>query len=330
MKCANCFAEMKKEELRCSNCGKPIHKDCAVYCMSCGKPLCDTCSLANSFKCKDCEEKNKVKIDVVRRSHIEEYKKCPYAFYLEIIKGIKPKGNKWTEAGILLHDLFNKYSHMDNIMEVKDDLENEFLEKFIKLDENLFSDEYDKKDMMERGLECIRNFIKYQIVAPKPLSTEEKFVVDIGDNIPKVQVTIDRINETKDGLEVVDYKTGKVHVGQKLKTDLQPPLYLLAVKDKYGISPQRFKLLFLKEDKERVYNRVDDDKYVCKVNKNEYVISLQETIREVKTIFGRITRGEFSIPQNVSTWQCERMCKFGQGGIKVCEGNLLESWKINK
>lgn len=328
MKCANCFSEMKKEELVCASCGKPLHKDCAVQCMSCGKPLCDTCSLANNFKCKECVEEQKIKIDVIRRSHIEEYKQCPYAFYLDVIKGVETQGNKWTETGILLHELFDKYSHIDNIVEVKKDLEDEFLEGFVKLNEDLFSNEYDKKEMLERGLECIRNFVKYQIVAPKPFSTEEKFVIDIGKDIPKVQVTVDRINKLEDGsLEIVDYKTGKVHVGQKLKKDLQPPLYILGVKDKYKTSPQRFKLLFLKEDKERVYDKIDEDKYVCKVNKNEYVISLQETIREVKTIFGRITRGEFSIPQNVSTWQCERMCKFGQGGIKVCEGNLIESWK---
>ena len=98
MKCANCFSEMKKEELVCVNCGKPLHKDCAVQCMSCGKPLCDTCSLANSFKCKECAEEQKIKIDVIRRSHIEEYKQCPYAFYLDVVKGIETKGNKWTET----------------------------------------------------------------------------------------------------------------------------------------------------------------------------------------------------------------------------------------
>lgn len=330
MECVNCFTEIKKDVVYCSDCGKPMHKECAVSCMSCGKILCDVCSLANNFKCKECTKEQKIEIDVIRRSHIEEYKQCPYAFYLDVIKGVETKGNKWTETGILLHELFDKYSHVDNIMETKDDLKNEFLEGFIKLNEDLFTNEYDKKEMLERGLVCIDNFIKYQIVAPKPFSTEEKFIINIDNNLPKVQVTIDRINKLENGeIEIVDYKTGKVHVGQKLKTDLQPPLYILGVREKYKVLPQRFKLLFLNEDKERVYEKIDEDKYVCKVNKNEYEISLQESIREVKTIFGRITRGNFNIPQNVSTWQCERMCKFGQGGAKVCEGNLIESWKTS-
>lgn len=326
MKCANCFSKMKKEEIKCTTCGTDLHEECAVHCVTCGQPICDSCSLSNKFKCGECTKGENLDLEFVRRSHIEMYKTCPYSFYLEIIKGYEQKGNKWTEVGILLHDLFDKYSQLEDVASRQKEIEEEYIKMFLKLDDSLFNNEHDKRTMLDRGINSIKNYIRFEACTTRPFATEETVQINIGEGIPKIQVTIDRINKVGEELEIIDYKTGKVHVGKKLAMDLQPPTYIMAVREKYGVLPISFRLLFLDEDKERVYERIDDDKYVCRVNKNDYVISLQQTTSEIKSIFNKIKKRQFGIPSQLSTWHCSKMCKFGESGAKLCQGNIVESW----
>ena len=37
--------------------------------------------------------------DVIRRSHIETYRSCPYKFYMEVIKGMEQGDTIYTKMG---------------------------------------------------------------------------------------------------------------------------------------------------------------------------------------------------------------------------------------
>lgn len=327
MKCANCLQIIKEGEeiVYCTNSNQPLHKECANPCVECGKPLSDVESLANKFKCKNCTKDNVVQIESVRRSYIENYKTCPYMFKKLAIDKVEVPNNPYAENGIILHDIFDKASNDKSI--TKEMMVKEYTDEYAKI-ENFKEYQIKKnlpKTLYEKGLICIDNFIKYNNSAPEPFATEEKILYNIGEDLPKIQITFDRINKIGDKLHLIDYKTGKVHVGKKLSSDLQIPTYIMAVKEKYGVYPETFTLLFLSEGKERIYNRVNDKTYVCKVRNREYVVNIQEKITEIQSIFSKIKQGRFEIPVGkLSPWYCENRCALYE---KHCAGVEDQPWK---
>lgn len=323
MICANCNTEItEKKYLTCTDCNKKLHLSCPNKCSKCATILCDVCALVNKKVCKTCAEKGAYMPDVIRRSHIELYKSCPYAFYKEVVEGVEVPNGVYAQVGIDLHELFNQYSCYEEASSRKIMIE-QWSEIFNNYPDNLFED-VAKIDFYNKGITCIDKFLYYESFMPYPFATEETIKFNISDGLPDVQITMDRINEIDGELELVDYKTGKVMVGQKLSTDLQVPLYTYAVYKHYGRMPKRFRLLYLFEDKERVFERIDDDKMVCTVRKKDYVVSIQEALREVKTIFGRIKQGHFSIPHKPDFFAC-KMCHLRT--INQCSGSIDEKWK---
>ena len=112
-------------------------------------------------------------------------------------------------------------------------------------------------------------------------------------------------------------------VGKKLATDLQAPLYIHAVRQYYNKPVSKFVFYYVSENKEREFVRVDDDKYVCMVGNREYFISIQESLREVKQIFGRIKAKRFSIDPSQKAYNCT-ICPYKD---THCEGVEVQSWR---
>jgi RecB family exonuclease len=180
--------------------------------------------------------------------------------------------------------------------------------------------------MYQRGIESINSFYELLPTFPdKPFVTEKTIEFDVGADLPKVSITMDRIDEVDDMLDITDYKTGTVIVGQRISSDLQPPLYIKAVRDHFNRPVRRFRLIYLQEGKERVYERVDDDNYVCIVRKREYKINITESVKEVQKIFQHIKNGEFNIPNDTKSmfFTC-KMCHFKENG--TCRGAEEEIW----
>jgi RecB family exonuclease len=325
MNCINCMTPIKGKCTTCASCGKPLHKDCAVYCITCGKPICDTCSIANNFKCKNCISTNKFKIDFIRRSHIELYLMCPYAFYLACVLGLPTNENAYAKTGIIVHEIIDY--HSQNPEQKDEEVFTMWREKFNELPNEIFATPQQKAELFARGKKSLQVYLDYEAMMPLPLATEETVFMTIEDDLPQIRVTIDRINKTKNGLEIIDWKTGKVHVGQKLALDLQIPTYLYAAYTKYGEYPQYMKLIFLAEEKERVYELASNGVYICQVGKNIYTQDVQKQISKVKSIFSRIRNREFGIPDKLNSYICNQRCDFGRTG--QCDGSLEQKWKMS-
>lgn len=326
MYCANCFSEITDDGfVECVDTGVVMHEECANHCIECGLPLSDQHSIKNKFICNSCSNEKNIKIDAIRRSHIEDYKTCPYRFKLQTIDGITAESNAYAQNGILLHDLFEKQANQEEYF--IDDMKKEYLEKFETGVTNFRDWEVEAnlpKREREKGLKCIDAYYEYISTAPKPLDTEVKIQFELFEDTPKVQCTFDRIEEVDGKLYLKDYKTGKVHVGRKLSNDLQIPLYIMAIQAHYGRLPESFQLLFLSENKERTYNKISDDVYICTVGKREYSISLEETKKELARIFSKIQKGLFQIPTDtLNKWNCENRCAMYP---EYCAGVEDEYW----
>ena len=322
--CKNCLTPIMGESVPCSRCGEVMHKDCATVKCSCGEVLCDVCFLSHE-KCKTCEEEAVVKLDTIRRSHIELYARCPYAFELEVVKGLGHAQTIYTQSGIDLHDMFDEYSKHDN----GDALEmfEIFMEKYEQhYPREWYNETYATREkMIERYKRNIDGFLALRSTLPKPLITEEKVFLNVGDNLPTVNITMDRIDEEDGELVLGDYKTGKVMVGKKFTTDLQVPLYIKCVKSHYGKPVKRFDLYYTGEGKIRSFIRDESnhDLYSVTVNKRIYTVSLDATVKEVRTRLDKITKGLFNIDPHQKQYDC-RSCQFFE---KQCAGVDTETWK---
>jgi RecB family exonuclease len=159
----------------------------------------------------------------------------------------------------------------------------------------------------------------------KPWVTEEDIYFDVGVGLPQARITMDRLDLVDGMIDIIDYKTGNVLVGKKISSELQPPMYIRAVQQKYKYPVRKFHLHYLAEGKERVYHRIDDDNYVCTVRKREYHVNITEKMKEVQQIFSKIVGGKFNIPQDTKSmfFAC-KMCHHKTEGR--CRGADEESW----
>lgn len=324
MECKNCLKEITTDKVvKCSRCGGELHEGCATIKCDCGKPICDVCFLTHQ-QCEECEEKGKVTLETVRRSHLELYERCPYAFELEVVKNLGHAQTIYTQSGIDLHELFDEYSKRD------DGDEDEMFARFMDEYEQHYPREwytgyatYDK--MIDRYKRNIKGFFELRDEIGKPIITEEKIFLNVGDNLPTVNITMDRIDEEDGEFVLGDYKTGKVMVGKKFTTDLQAPLYIKAVKSHYDKPVKRFDLYYLGEGKRRSFIRDESntDLYHCTVNKRVYTVSLSETVKEVRSRLDKIKKGLFNIDPHQKQYDC-RNCQFFE---KECAGVDTETWR---
>lgn len=325
--CGNCYAQVTGR-VQCTSCNVPLHKDCT----STGR--CDACELNTAKEVN--RSMDVVLPDAIRRSHIEQYKSCPYSLYLDLKNGdIKHnnegeddnEGSIYAILGRDLHELFDKASN-DLGYSIGTMLA-DFQAKWYNYTPELFESGEFKEKMYERAITCISAFYGVLNTLPHvPHITEENIVFSIDEHLPNVSITMDRIDMINGELEMLDWKTGKVMVGKKLTTDLQAPLYIYAVKQKYNLPIRKFTFYYLNEGKTRVFERINDDQYMCTVKKNEYVVSLTETIREVKSLFSRMKNGDFNIPLDTKSmfFTC-KMCAHQAKGL--CRGADEESWHVN-
>ena len=311
----------------CKICKTELTWENATLCVKCGVSLCENCSTKNKFKCDKCADKQKIKIpDVIRRSSIEDYKSCPYYFKLHVIDGNEPRQNVLARLGSDLHDL---YEHIQ-----RGDVNIEELESQLDWIMSHIDEDYPEEDMLriwDRAKICNESFRRLlPTLTNKAIQYEERINFSIGKDIPQVTIAYDRLEEDENGdLHIVDWKTGKVMSGKKLTTDLQPALYLKAVESKYGKMPKSFRLVYVGDVdkngnyKERVFESIDGNKFVCKVGKKEYIQDISEQIKIVQKLFAQIKQGKFSIPAKPDYFKC-KMCDFKSKGL--CSGNDTQNW----
>lgn len=320
MNCMNCFTSVGQGKIKCQTCNGALHAECAI---NDGGTFCDVCYTVKQ------SEGDKVDFtipDTIRRTYIETYRSCPHKFFKEVIEGIESPPTCYTQIGIDLHEIFEKACNQPEYG--LSDAMAEWSTYWDGYSDDLFADDDQREKMLLRGNESVEAF--FEVVRPSlpptPFITEQKIEFSIGENIPKVNFTMDRIDQVDGMLEMHDWKTGKVMVGKKLSSDLQAPLYIYGTQLHYGIPVRSFSFYYLQENKTRVFTRVDNDNFVCTVGKREYKINLTDAIREIKSIFSQIKKGNFNIPNDTRNmyFTC-KMCHIKEMGI--CEGAEVQAWK---
>lgn len=340
MLCRNCDGYINKGEqfTSCSSCNTTLHEDCVFHCVQCNNILCDVCAKQQKYKCKECYNIQHYSMEFISSTMFESYLKCPNLFKHEFVINTlseADKQNKYSVVGSMLHALFDKYSQIRPLDgDVDAEMVTEYSKEFDKININLFDSEEDFWSTKATHLDTIRNWFRDEQNKPIPLFTEQQLFVELHPALPKIRVTLDRINGVMNNpneWEVEDYKTGKVYSSDKLTNNMQFPIYAMALRHLYGSSPKVMRFIFPQHTdangnvKTREFERVTDDVYVCSVKRGgTYSISLTERLQQMVNIYSEIKRGDFKF--NVSDDHfCSNFCPLGKTG--QCNG-LSTKWKI--
>ena len=325
MYCNSCLKQIPKDEITyCAECGVPLHVKCANHCMECGKELCDTCYKENHFRCTDCFDASRP-FKTIRRSYIKQYEICPHSLYLQLVQAIEPPMSRYAQLGIIVHAIIEdiqKGRLTPGAAKVR--LYNE-VEKWNMSTQDEYSIIND--ELLDVGSRCLTNIYRILSVleAETKFETEKKIIYSIDKKLPDISCTLDRIGFIDDKIYIHDWKTGKQMTGKQLIEDLQPPLYLYAIRKEYGVMPESFILHYLDVEKNIVYKKIDDDNYEVSTTRKTYNLCISDALNRTRGILDGINKQKFEIPDDGKiSWYCDKMCWFGISG--TCRKLEMEEW----
>ena len=178
-------------------------------------------------------------------SAIDTYENCPLKFRLGQIDGI-PQTAKKPELvfGNIIHTVLQRFHESDKELSK---------ERILRLlDEEWKKGEFDyavrEEKFKEQGQDILERYQRLiSIDPPNVLRIEEQFAFEIGPIT--IRGAIDRIDDTKEGLAILDYKTSKTPSSAKSSLQLAVySMYLEQLDDKQiGGLPVSASLYFLRE-----------------------------------------------------------------------------------
>lgn len=197
-------------------------------------------------------------------SHISSYLNCPYQFYFKYILGVPGLESQAKSFGLTVHNTLREfYERLRKFKQGFEGIRDEPSKKdLLEIYEQKWqSAGYETKKQEEQrfksGKKSLEEYYdKFYNGEENPIWLEENFRVNLGDFW--LRGVVDRLDRTDKGLEVIDYKTGKVPSDiHRLKKDLQPALYLLAVEKILGEQVEKASLLYI-EGPEKLEIKIDD------------------------------------------------------------------------
>lgn len=168
-------------------------------------------------------------------SAIETYESCPLKYKYRHIERVPEQKSKEAVFGTIIHTVM-KQIHEPGILHPTLEEALDFFSK--QWNEDVFANELEERAAFTQGVQMIqRYYADNDPAAVTVVDLESRFSIDIGDDATgrhTVSGTIDRIDRTADGFEIIDYKTGRKAPSQeKVDQNLQLTIYLKAFLERY-------------------------------------------------------------------------------------------------
>lgn len=203
--------------------------------------------------------------DYFSYSSMQTFFSCPLKYKLQYIDRIKATEtrNIYGIFGTSFHTLLEKYYQAGNFSR----------EELTKNWKTIFAAEmkrgglciignYDYQRLLKQGYPILQNFFTFQeengnLIKPIAVEKKFKYYYKIDGNRIKTSGKIDIILKTKEGFEVIDYKTGKVKDNE---TTLQLILYGIAFQKLYKKENYKVCLHYLKTNTKKCFTITKKDK----------------------------------------------------------------------
>lgn len=223
-------------------------------------------------------------------SQIETYKTCPLRYKYQYVLKIPTAPGAAAAFGETIHKVFQEFysnvksgekPNFDKILEIY---------KRVWIPIGYSSKRYEAK-MQKEGEKILKEFYdKYHQDVAKIIDLEKWFKIKIADNV-FISGKIDRVDQAGlNGVEIIDYKTGKKPDERELKKSMQMRIYALAANDRglYNKKIDNITLTF--------YFLAANDKYTQKVTHE----ALKEVATEIVDVAAKINQAKFDA--HVGPW----------------------------
>jgi len=177
-------------------------------------------------------------------SQINTFETCPRQYRFRYIQRIPTPPSAAATFGSSMHQALR-----DFYQEIKEGKKLSKKDLLGLLEVNWSPQGYASKSHEERmkkqGQRMLTDFYKKFDSKVIPKDLEQPFVIKVSPKL-KIGGRIDRVDEKKGELEIMDYKTGKAMEQKKIDQSLQMTVYALAATDKgiYGKKPEEIVLTF--------------------------------------------------------------------------------------
>jgi DNA helicase-2/ATP-dependent DNA helicase PcrA len=185
-------------------------------------------------------------------SYFDDFNQCPLKFKYHYLLRIPVSPSRSQSFGMTLHRVLRDFHRIPKENQTLDYLLDLYQRHWIPLGYEGVEDHREAKRAGEKILRAY--FKKHAGALGDPIFLEKGFTLKLGD----VSVTgfIDRIDKTKEGFEIVDYKTSDKAASQKeADKNKQLTIYALAARDALGIEVSSLALYFLKSNEKVVTRR---------------------------------------------------------------------------
>jgi len=203
-------------------------------------------------------------------SQLNEFEQCPLKYKYKYVYKLFPKGKAVFSFGTTIHNTLQKFLKLKNEKIIALDLfgnekeENKNkagLKDLLEIYEKSWLDDWyeskkQKQNYRKLGETILKSFYEKAEKDPPQVFTfddgslalEVPFALDIeGYNL---RGRIDRIDQTKEGVIIIDYKTGKAKEKLEKSDKEQLLLYQIAVREVYGLEVAQLKYNYLEEGRE--------------------------------------------------------------------------------
>jgi len=185
-------------------------------------------------------------------SQVGTFKRCPLQYKYKYILKIPTPLSSSASFGISIHQALKDFYDLLKERKKADK------KKLLKiLDDCWIKEGYSSSKHQQKMYRKAQQFLKkyYQKNFPKRISVvglEQSFTARIDKNL-KIGGRFDRVDKIEKGIEIIDYKTGKIKTQKEVDKSLQMTFYALGAVDRgvYNKTPENIKLsfYFLKEQK---------------------------------------------------------------------------------
>lgn len=177
-------------------------------------------------------------------SAISTYQKCPLSYKFMYVDKLPTKPSHYLSFGSSIHSALEFFYNVEkpepcSLERLLEELDNVWLN-------DGYEDEAHERQYKEKGRVILTQFYHDNVLRfAVPIAVEKRFSLDIdGVTLSGVIDRIDRLSSG--GIEIIDYKTNdKLPPKTKMNTDLQLPIYHMAVEELYGTAPQKVTFYFL-------------------------------------------------------------------------------------
>lgn len=225
-------------------------------------------------------------------SQLEWFLRCPYLYKYQFIdKQVFPKGKDAAFGGLLhraLEELYKRKPIIPTLTELLSFYEEEWQKRSLHA---YFANEVETNVHFKEGMRMLKDFYESNdIGGTHILALEQFFNVPVQDRqtgqIHTLSGRIDRIDKTKEGIEIIDYKTSRVLKSKKQTSgDLQLSLYHLGVSFLWPEMIKKYRnrisvaLYFLRHGEKVIVKKTPEELKATEDTLLRYIRDIEEAIR---------------------------------------------------